>query len=354
MASLIRRPRSPFWYIQHRDLTTGKWIRIATKYRIGIGTDTRKAREAAAEYTVKENQAAVIGPNERWELWVDEWISSMKISKKSIDRYRSSWENVFAFFKRQEIPAPRYVSYETCMNFLAWRKKHAVGRKKTPACHNTALLELKVLGFVMGEAVRRNYAIANPCRELRISREKPREKPELTDKQIATIRDALRFEEEWMSDAFELAIHHGCRISECRVAMSDVDLMRGVLFFRNMKGDKPFSVPIHPGIRPLLERKAAANALYVANVPENDSKPFTLLFKRLGMIGVSFHSTRVSVVSRLARSPGIKPEIAMRYVNHSSELVHRIYQRLRSDDLLGVSDALNIPLSETPDAPPAT
>jgi len=344
MASLLKEKNSPYWYIKFRDPETGKWRRKATQYRVGIGTDTRKAQELEAEYSLREKQFSGESNCEHWKEWVAAWFSSLKLSPKSIDRYRSSWVNVLKFLEERAIRSPRYVTYAVCMAYIDWRKKNTAGRKK-PASHNTALLELKVLGLVMGEAVRRGFSPANPCRELRIGRDKPREKPELTDEHIGIIREGLKTEPEWMSGAFELAIHHGCRLSECRVPLEDVDFKRGVIHFRTTKGDKPFTVPIHPGVLPLLKRKAKARAKFVSDVPENDSKPFHVLFKRLGLVGVSFHSTRVSVVSRLARCPEIKPEVAMRYVNHSSEMVHRIYQRIGVDDVRGVSAALHIPSS---------
>ena len=352
MACTIKRPGSPYWYIQFTDAKCQR-RREATRFRIGVGSETRKARELAAEYTLKERKRPKKEARENWNEWVGDYIAGLRLSPLSIIRYQASWESLLKFLKDRDITGPRFVSYALCMDYLSWRKKNAAGRKK-PASHNTAILELKVLGLVMGEAVRRDYCQANPCRELRIPRDKPREKPELTDEQIDTIRTALKTKPEWMSDAFELSIHHGCRLSECRVPLGDVDFERGLIHFRKTKGDKPFTVPIHPGILPLLKRKAASGAPFVSDVPRNDSKPFHSLFKRLGLVGVSFHSTRVTVVSRMARSPEIKPELARRYVNHSSELVHRIYQRIGADDLRGISGVLGIPSPENQDSQPAT
>lgn len=47
---------------------------------------------------------------------------------------------------------------------------------------------------------------------------------------------------------------------------------------------------------------------------------------------LSFHSTRVTVVTRLARA-GVQERVAMRYVGHASATIHRIYTRLQVDDL---------------------
>jgi integrase len=59
-------------------------------------------------------------------------------------------------------------------------------------------------------------------------------------------------------------------------------------------------------------------------------------------IGTTFHSTRVTVASRMARG-NVSIVKAMRLLNHSSELVHRSYQRLQAADVADVFDSLQIP-----------
>lgn len=62
-------------------------------------------------------------------------------------------------------------------------------------------------------------------------------------------------------------------------------------------------------------------------------------FKKHGMTHLSFHCTRVTVVTRLARA-GVPLAQAMAFVGHSSSLVHRLYTRLRPADLSLATDAL--------------
>jgi hypothetical protein len=45
-----------------------------------------------------------------------------------------------------------------------------------------------------------------------------------------------------------------------------------------------------------------------------------------------FHCLRVSYVNRLRRA-GVPREVAMRLVNHASELIHKIYQREKVEDV---------------------
>ena len=50
-----------------------------------------------------------------------------------------------------------------------------------------------------------------------------------------------------------------------------------------------------------------------------------------GAVGTTSHSLRVSFISRCHRA-GLTEQQAMRLVNHSSRLVHRIYSRLNVED----------------------
>ena len=49
---------------------------------------------------------------------------------------------------------------------------------------------------------------------------KPPKKPELTDKEISQIREALKEEPEWMQVAFDIALHTGCRLRETHLPMN--------------------------------------------------------------------------------------------------------------------------------------
>jgi integrase len=55
---------------------------------------------------------------------------------------------------------------------------------------------------------------------------------------------------------------------------------------------------------------------------------------------LTFHSTRVSVITRMARA-GVTQQKAMRFVGHASATIHRVYQRLNAGDVADVTAALS-------------
>ena len=241
-----------------------------------------------------------------------------------------------SYLQEKRLPAPQDLDYRSCVEYLPWRK----GRG---AAHNTALLELKLLGVLCDEAIRRGIINRNPASKLGIKRERGKEKPELTDADIFKIRAALKSEPAWMSHAFEIALHTGCRLSETDLFRSDIDFHNSLLRFRVTKGDKPFTIPLDPMLKQVLKNALNVRATEhkILNLPIHAARDFHRFFKKLGL-GVTFHSTRVTVASRLARS-GYSISKAMRFLNHGSELVHRQYQRLQAEDVADAFDLLRIP-----------
>lgn len=353
MAFLIRERGSPYWYIKFRD-TDGKWKKKATPYRAGIGSQTQKARDMVAEYSLRERKRPVRVGHEEWGRWVPDYLESLDVGPLTKTRYKDAWEHLIEFLNEKEIFLPRDLEHHHGPDYVAWRKKQK-SRGGRLTAHNTAVVELRVLSRIMGEGVRRHFCAANVCREMEVKRQRGREMPDITDEQIKIIRRELKTRPEWMRHAFELAIHHGCRISECRVPMSDIDLDLGIIHFGKTKGGKTLTVPIHPGILPLIEERRKAKAAFLCDLPRTAPKLFHQFFRCIGINGISFHCTRVTVATWLAKSSTVPEKHAMRYMNHSSSLVHRLYQRWRADDLAGVAAAVVPPAEscESPDAPQA-
>jgi integrase len=353
MAFVFQRPKSGFWYISYRDPSTGKRCKIATRHRVGTTAAHRSALAEAAELTAKELRRTGEGNDgsaTAWNRWVPRFIEQVYAhDPKTRLRYDGCWRNVALFLEARGVHSPAQLRREHCYEYLGWRERPPKDSGTFKVSRNTALLELKFLGRVMREAVERGLAQGNPCWRLGVERIAPAEKPELTDEQIASIRAELPAWPDWMMHAFEIAIHQGLRLRETRIPMNCVDLDRGTLTILTPKGGhkKAFTTAIHPGLRPLLERLKAKGHQFTAEVPTSAfaSKAFVKLFRKVGLVGVSFHSTRVSVITRLARS-NVNEALARKFVNHStstSSTVHRIYQRLRAEDLSPVTAALHIP-----------
>jgi site-specific recombinase XerD len=352
MASLYRDPRSPFWFLRYKAVN-GRWRSKSLRpLRHGVAGDTQKARKARDQQSLEEHSRSP--QRDSWASWVPDYLRTRYTrNSDTLRRALNAWSRLAEYFAERKVFAPQDLNYRACMDYLPYRIRKAA--------HNTALLELKILGVVCDEAIRRGIISVNPAAKLGIGRVRGRVKPELSDSDIERIREALKNEPAWMSHAFEVALHQGCRLSETALFTTNCDFNRGVVHFAKTKGEKPFSVPMHPGIQPILKSlcdRAVSSRIF--ELPPQAARNFHRFFKSLGLAGgITFHSTRVTVASRLARS-GYSITKAMRLLNHSSELVHRTYQRLQAEDVADAYELLRLPpvssdnqLNEKPGDPSA-
>lgn len=326
----------PVFYISYPDPATGKRITRATVHRIDNPTGKQRAYAEAMQFA-KEAQAVVpAGSAERWESWVPAWLD-LAFKARSRQRYETAWKHVRFFLEEKHLPSPRAIFYQHAGDYLAWRtsqKRH----RGTYVNYNTALTELRFLGSVMREAVRRGYATANPIAQLGLSRRDVKEKPEITDAEDAKIRAELASRPVWMRECYQIAICQGCRLTETMVPMERVDLTRNAITFHG-KGGKVFTTSIHPSVRPLAEAKKAAGCRYLCDLPPMPAKHWWTFFREIELPHLCFHCTKVTVITRLCRA-GVAQGVAMSYVNHSTEEVHRVYQRLKLADVSSAVEAL--------------
>ncbi len=147
-----------------------------------------------------------------------------------------------------------------------------------------------------------------------------------------------------MRVAFEIALHTGCRIRETGIPMTCVDFKEGKITFPSPKGgeDRAFSIPMPEALRPLLQELAEQKRNFTLDFPFQPSRRWQQFFIKMEMPHLCFHCLRVTFVNRLRRA-GVPREVAMRLVNHSSEIVHEIYQRETVNDLVRWKDALVFP-----------
>jgi integrase len=223
------------------------------------------------------------------------------------------------------------VEFKHGAELVQWRE----GRK---ALHrvcgrNTALGDVKLFGQVMGVAVQRGMIRANPIRRIGIAKKPAPEKREITDAEVARCLEGLEIEPEWMKLTFLVGLHTGCRLRETSLVMKLVDFERGTITFPVPKGGRKraFTRPLPREIEPIL--KGLTNRKTSHDIPAHASRSFSRFFKRHRVEGVTFHNLRVSYVTRLHRA-SVPLSLAMRLVNHSSEVVHEIYNRLSVDDVM--------------------
>lgn len=347
MASKYERPRSPFWWINYRD-KNGKIRREATEFRIGIGVETRACERRVALLTLQEADSLVVQRSDHaFSAWVPAFLRvNYANSPKTLTKYSGSWQIISTFLAARHVLAPLHVQRGHATEYMEWRtaqKLQGLKGKKT-VCRNSALLDLTIFRVIMYEALKRGFIQTNPISKLRFKKDKAREKPELTGEQIQTVRAALLKKPAWMRVSFEIAIHQGCRFSETCLPLSQVNLADNQITFK-IKGGRNHTTKLHPALRPLFAAMIERGQAATFSMPErNSTRDWSRLFKRLKMPGVSFHCTRVTVITQLARA-GVNEQQAMAYIGHAGEAVHRIYQRLGANDLSACVQAILVPAS---------
>lgn len=328
MAYIYKRPDSPFWWFKRKD-ASGRWKQDSTGLRCESEMETAQAKMLCAQACLAESGTSA-ARDMGWG-WVEGWIRSHYANPESLTRNLGRWKHLEHWLALNALSHPSQIEFRHGAEFVEWR----IGRKaRHRTCgRNTALGDAKLLGQLMGVAVQRGMAKANPIRRLGIAKIPPAEKRELTDEEIRRCLKSLGIEEEWMRLAFLIGMHTGCRLRETSLVMKLVDFERGTITFPCPKGGrkKAFTRPLPfelEGVLLPLRKKERSHI-----VPDHASRSFARFFKRCGVEGVTFHNLRVSYVTRLHRA-GVPLSAAMRLVNHSSEIVHEIYNRLSVDDVM--------------------
>ncbi len=144
--------------------------------------------------------------------------------------------------------------------------------------------------------------------------------------------------------SFDISLHPGCRLRETRLPLNCIDFKEDKITFPSPKGgeDRAFSVPMPTALRPLFERLRKTKRKFTVEIPFQPSRRWQQFFIKIKMTHLCFHCLRVTYVNRLRRA-GVPREAAMRLVNHSSDLIHQIYQREKVEDVAQWRDAVQFP-----------
>ena len=339
MASLYRRDRSPYWWIKYRD-AGGKIRYESTGCRIGIGCETAKARQLKAKRTQEEADTARVSNNEYFDGWVIAFLQTRYSQRKNtLIKYKQAWNAISAYLEFKGLRRPRQIKREHVMDYLKWRQNPPKDSGVRAVSHNSALLDLRIWRIIMYEAVAREFTSSNPCSKLGIPSDRPKDKHEITPKEETLIRDELKSRPLWMAISFEIAIRQGCRFSETYLPLVDVDLARNQITF-TIKGGRRHTTALVPSLRPLFRRLKKEGGIMTYDMPPSRARNWHRFFRKIGLPHLSFHCTRVTVITRLARN-GVPEQQAMRFIGHATLEVHRIYQKLKPGDLSDCVSVLN-------------
>lgn len=342
IASIYRKRNSPFWWVQFID-ASGARKNKSTGLLANDPGQTVRARALRAQLEAKElSRTESKTSHDSWDNWVLPFLERHCKSKSPLtfERYKGIWQWIALWLQEKKYHSPRSITYRRGLEYLDWRLAH---KKKSGSfvCRNTAILELKVFAMIMDEAVRLEHIEANPLFKLKLDKDRPAKKPEITNTEIKTIRIALKREPEWMQIAFEIALHTGCRLSETRIPLDCINFSENKITFPSPKGgeDRAFSIPMPSALRQVFRRLARQRRIFTLDLPFQASRCWQRLFARIGMDHLCFHCLRVTYVNRLRRA-GVPRDAAMRLVNHASELVHKIYPREKVEDVMQWRDAV--------------
>jgi hypothetical protein len=329
MASIYQRENSPFWWIKWKD-EGGSIRRESTFLEVQSVGQTREANTLKIQRTLEERRA----PKHMGKLlseWVPIWLYGTK-KGKTLEKYIQIWAVIEAFLSERGVRVASQITRELCMEYNLRRQVGLSGLGK--CCASTALFDLRILRAILFEAVKRGQVQVNVASRLGIKMPRAKERGELTSQDIDMIRLALPKGDHRMRIAFEFAIHQGCRLRETSMPMDRIDEKEGTITFVT-KGDRLLVTALNPGLLPLIQRLRKAKATETFPWYQQISRDFSRLFKKLGLSaqGKTFHSTRVTAITRLARSGKVSEQQAMRFIGHSSSAVHKIYQRLGAGDL---------------------
>lgn len=348
--SVYRRSRSPYWYLSFHDAATGRRKHKATVHRVDAPMGRRKALDEANELSREATASKSAAGDGQWGDWVEPYLRDRHAgSPGTCAGALGCWSHIREFLHDAKVLVPRALTYRHVVDFVGWRtlqRKKRGTRFGTTISKNTALREVGVLGSVMQEACRRGFAVTNPARGTGIKHVPAKVKPEITEQELATVREKLPVwvakDAEvygYMPMAFEIAIHQGCRLTETSIPFDRIDFERGVVTLHT-KGGKRFATRLHAALRPMLLARRDAGHPSSCVVPRFASLHWRKFFDWAGLTHLCFHCTRVTVVTRLARA-GVPMSQAMSYVGHSSRLVHRVYTRLQPGDLSACEAALS-------------
>jgi len=336
MASIHKRPRSPFYYLKYRD--KDGVIRFRST---GLRYDTEEGRKAAAiEVNNASNAELMRGgkvQTDGW-VWVEKALKPLFTTEATKQRTLDRWDRILSFLLEKNVYTAADVTPQTALDYLEWRttKKRRSGKT---ASRNTAIYEIRLFSRVMRMAVDRRKAVTNPLQNLRLAKAQVKIKPAFTEDEIAKVRAALPQQAEWMKIAFEISLATGCRLRETQIPLKCIDFHRETITFPAPKGgaSKGFTIPMPTALKPLFE--SLKNKEITCKLPKMASKEFgrDFLHRQLGLKHLCFHCLRVTKVTRMMHE-GVPTASAMRLVNHSDELVHKVYQRHSIDDLMQYRD----------------
>lgn len=337
MARLYKRADSPYWYLEYRNAEGVQ--RESTGLRQGTREGQRTATGMLNQKLAEEKALSDLPMQSAFANWVMPFIRQHCVNSLStFHNYRHRWDVISMFLRSRKLRFPVEITYGLAFEYLEWRVTGGGGAKVT---QNTAKDDLDTFRLIMSEAVRRGFCTGNPLLRLRIKSVSRRERPEITEKDLARIRYELRHGKWplWMLIHFEIGMHTARRISEARTAMKTMNLERGEYTVR-VKGGSTKTKPIHPELLKLLRAKEGK---YEKEISRGRATwTWRKFFNSLGMKDYTFHCLRSTFIAR-GRRAGIDRWTLMQIADHATVAINVHYDRFGDSDLRSALSKMKFP-----------
>jgi integrase len=356
MASIHRRPRSPYWWGAFRQ--DGKLVFRSTKAEdrsiaLRIVDEWEQCARAAEAGTLVEDQsrkvlnsimarvnAGTIQKGPTIEAFLKDWHRSRAAARSDStgERYKFT---VDAFIGSIGDRAKRPLAGITPGDI----QKFVDHRLKDGVSPTTARMDAKIIRTALNTARRQGLITTNAAEAVELPDGEKVERGTFTPAEVAMLINAA--DGEWKT-LILLAYYSGQRLGDCvGLEWSQVDLAAATIALKQRKTGKSLTVPIHPDLATKLESIATSDKPQQYVMPSMAglgsggrhglSEGFKRIVRKSGLdLGEvqgggrrkqntrTFHALRHSFTSALANA-GVTSELRMRLTGHSSEAVHKGY-----------------------------
>jgi integrase len=368
MASLIRKPRSKFWFACFRD-ANGRQRRKSTKT-----TDRKKALKIAEQYeqvgqrrlpgrTVRETLA---------ELYREIYGEALPVA--TVRQFIESWLktkkpevalSTYAFYEKSTTKFLKFLGAAADLDLASLTRTTIVEFRNTVAIKNASVTtnaDLKAIKMVCRAAKKDGYIVEDPAefvdpvRNESEDTRRPFTIPEI--QRVLAVANA-----EWQS-LIKFGLYTGQRLGDLgALTWDNIDLERGEIRIRTRKTKKRVLIPIAPPLRQHIDSLEAGDesgapihpkAFATVNRQQrsgNLSNQFSDILAQAGFrekashksMGkgrqnkraandLTFHSLRHTAVS-LMKNAGIPEGVVMELIGHESKAMSDHYTHVGNEAL---------------------
>jgi integrase len=355
------RGRSPHFYLGYR-LANGRWKKVSSKTsdkaqaRLMLqGLETAEAlasRGSATEEQIRkvmtetiERVTGRVARDPSIAEWLEEWLNLQRgtVAKKTFERYAQVVRDLEQTLGGEKSGRLRQLEREV---FFRHRDR-LLADGCSPSTVNHAF---KTLVDIFGAAERDQLLSINPARLKALRAEKSDRRP-FTPEQLQALLAAAKGD---MYGLVLIGAYTGQRLMDiATLRWSQVDLVAGIIQFRQRKGQKDLAMPIHSQVADYLLSRAGDQSPDAPVFPGlafksgSGSSGLSVQFSRLmaaaridaGLVrertgnrgrnthSLSFHSLRYSFNSWLANGD-VSQELRRKLTGHTTGVMNDTYTRL--------------------------